>query len=65
VIGYASFHGWRRAERLVDTGEIVVHEVQGDRMGVVLHLLAEGVGQAGEPPHLHSHREVLPLSVTG
>ena len=40
-------------------------EVQGDGRRVVLDLLAEGIGQAGEPAHSHPHREVLALDVAG
>ena len=50
-------------QRLVNPAEVVVHEVEGDRRDVVLQLLAEGVGQAREPPHAHPHGEVLPLHV--
>ena len=32
---------------------------------VHLDLLAEAVGQAGEPAHVHPHGEVLPLDVAG
>lgn len=37
-------HGRRDPERPVDAAEIVVHEVQADRVHVVLDLLAEPVG---------------------
>ena len=47
----------------MDSREVVVHEVQGDGVGVVLYFLAEGVGQPREPTHLHSHREVLALDI--
>jgi hypothetical protein len=40
-------------------GEVVVHEVQADGVGEIFGLLREGVGQAGEAPHAHAHREVL------
>ncbi len=45
--------------------EVVVHEVQRHRVGVVLDLLAEPVGQPGEPAHPHPHREVLTLDIAG
>ena len=47
------------------TGEIVVHEVEGKGEGVILQLLAEGVGQPREATHRHAHRQVVPLGVAG
>jgi hypothetical protein len=32
---------------------------------VALQLLGEAVGQPGEAPHAHAHREVLALDVAG
>ncbi len=34
------------------SAEVVVHEVQRDGVCMVLDLLAEGIRQSGEPPHL-------------
>src|SRR4051794_317309 len=34
-------------------------------MGVVLDLLAECVGKAREPAHVHPHREILALHIGG
>ena len=45
------------------TSEVVVHVVERDHRCMVLDLLGEGVGQPGEPPHAHPHREVLALEV--
>ena len=39
----------------MDSHEIVIGEVEGERRIVVLPFLAEGVGQAGESANLHSH----------
>jgi hypothetical protein len=39
VVGQARFHRRGDAERLVDASEVVVHEVEGDRVLVVLDLL--------------------------
>lgn len=44
MVGDASRHCGRDAESLVDSAEIVVHEVQGDHMIVILQFLAESVG---------------------
>ena len=49
----------------MDSGEIVIHEVQGDLIGVVLDFLREGVGEAGKAAHRHTHREVLAFNVAG
>ena len=50
VIGHASRHSGRRvlAECRHRAHEVVGHEVQTDRCRVVLDLLGEPVGQAGE-----------------
>jgi hypothetical protein len=45
--------------------EVVVHVIQGDGMAKVLNLLAESIRQAGEAPHRHPHREILPLDIAG
>jgi len=58
-------HGWRHPQRLVNPTEVVVHEVQRDGSAVILDLLGEGVGQAGEPTHGHPHGQVLALDVAG
>ena len=57
------FHGRGNPQRLVNPGEVVVHEVEADRVRVVLDLLGEAVGQAREASHSHPHREVLTLDV--
>src|ERR1700728_181077 len=49
----------------VGPSEVVVHVVDRDGVSVVLDLLTERVGQAGELTHPHSHREVLALDVGG
>lgn len=65
MISEARRHRRSHLEGLVDPAEVVVHEMQGQGVFEVLDLLREGVGQSGEPAHLHPHREVLPLGVTG
>ena len=49
----------------MDSHEVVIGEPQGKSGVVVLPLLRESVGQAGEAPNLHSHREVLSFDVRG
>ena len=53
------FPRWRDAQSLVNPGEIVIHEVERKRVFVVFALLAEGVRQACESAHAHSHAQVL------
>jgi hypothetical protein len=65
MIGKTSGHSGRRAERLVNTAEVVVEEIEGHGANQVLDLLGEAVCQAGKPPHAHPHGKVLPLNVTG
>jgi hypothetical protein len=45
--------------------EVVMHVVERNRVAVIVHLLAEAVGQTSEPAHLHSHGEVLPFHIAG
>src|SRR6266478_1880209 len=40
-----------------------MHVMQADGVSVVFDLFREGIGQSGEPPHAHSHREILPLDI--
>jgi hypothetical protein len=47
----------------MDTNEIVVHEVNCDRMSVVLNLLRECIGEPDKAPDRHSHCEILALDV--
>ena len=42
-------------------GEVVVHVEQRNHGDVVVKLLTEGVRQASEPAHVHSHIEILPF----
>jgi hypothetical protein len=65
VIADSGFHRWRDAERLMNFAEVVIREVQRDVVGVHFDFLAEPVGQAREPAHVHPHREVLALDVAG
>src|SRR5438105_3714736 len=42
--------------------EVVMREVQRDSSPKVLDLLTEGVSQPREPPHGHTHGQVLPFN---
>lgn len=63
LVGEPCSHGWRDLKRLVDTHPVVEHEVERDRVDVALQLLGKAVGEAGEPAHVHAHREVLALHI--
>jgi hypothetical protein len=39
------------------------YEVERQGVDVVVHLLAESIGQPAEPLHRHPHREVMPLDM--
>src|SRR5690349_9880616 len=47
----------------MNTDEIIMHEVDRDRMRMVLDLLRECVGQPREATNGHPHRQVLALNV--
>lgn len=40
-----------------------MHEVDRDRVRMVLGLFAEAVAQPGKALHRHTHRQILPLNV--
>lgn len=65
LAGDASGHGRGHAQRLVDAGEVVEDEVDG--VGVVLRVLAEGVGQPREPPdgQIISKKKTRPAGPSG
>ena len=65
MVGKAGFHGRSNAECAVDSHEIVVGKVEGERSIVIFPLLAESVCQASKAANLHSHCEVLALHVAG
>src|SRR5437667_7820350 len=48
VIGHPGFHCGRNPECFVNPSEVVVHEVEGQRRLVVVHLFGEGIRQSGE-----------------
>ena len=49
----------------MNPAEIVVAEEQGQHVLVILDLLGERVGQAGEPAIAHADRQVVALDVAG
>lgn len=63
MIAHVRLQCRRHPQRLVTPHEIVVHEVQADRVAEVFQLLAEPVRQASEAAHLHPHRQILPFDV--
>lgn len=59
----ACVHRWRGLDGFVNLQKVVDHEVEADRMYVVLQLLAECVGEPAKPMHAHAHRRIGPLDV--
>jgi hypothetical protein len=47
----------------MDPNKVIMGKVKGDRSLQVFKVLAESVGKASEPAHLHPDREVLPFDV--
>src|ERR1022692_2292406 len=57
------FHRRSNAQGLMNAAKVVMHMKQRQHSDVIVELLAEGVRQPGEPPHVHPHVEILPLNV--
>jgi hypothetical protein len=57
MIGKASLHGWRDAQRFVNPAEIVVYAVERDCGSVGADLLAETVRQSREAAHAQLHTQ--------
>src|SRR5260370_5680382 len=64
VVCNSSFHSRSNAQGLMYSAEVVIHEVQRQRVLVILNLLGERIREPGETSHVHPHGEVLPLNVT-
>ena len=64
AINDASGHRRRHAQRM-DAGKAVEHEIERQRVNVIVQLFWEAVGQAREPAHGHAHGEVLALDTAG
>jgi hypothetical protein len=65
MVGNARFHCRGYSQGLVDAAEIVPSEVERQQSVKLFPLLREGIGQACESPHLHSHGQILTLDVRG
>lgn len=65
MVANASGHCGCHAQGLVYASEIVVHEVDCQRVNVVLKFLGKPIGQSGESAHVHPHRKILALDVAG
>lgn len=48
-----------------ESGKVVMHVEQRDRVHVVLKLFAEGIRESGKTPDIHAHGETLPFHKTG
>ncbi len=57
------FHRRSNADCAVDSHEVVIGEILGERSEVILPLFAECVSQPGEAPHLHTHGKILPFDI--
>src|SRR5437588_12534106 len=44
-------------------GEVVVHVVDRDGVDEIFELFGKAIRQSREPPHRHSHRQILALNV--
>lgn len=65
AINDASGHRRRNAQRRVDAGKVVEHEIQRQRVHVIVQLFWEAADQVREPAHGHAHGEVLALNTAG
>ena len=63
MIGHTNHLSGRHFGGLVLPVIIIVHEMQGDRVGQVLNFLRKRIGQPRESSHRHSHREILTYDV--
>ena len=65
VIANSCFHCWRHAQGLVNPAKIVVHVMERNGVLQVFEFLREGIRQAREPAHRHSHGQILSLNIAG
>ena len=45
----------------MNPGEVIMHEVDCHRMGLILNLVIEAFGGSGHSWHAHPHGQVLPF----
>jgi len=48
--GYASFHGWRYWQGLMNLRKAIVHNVDRHGIRLILQLLAEGISSPSRAP---------------
>ena len=65
MLTQARFHRRSYPQGLMHTRKVVMHVKQRDHRDVIIELLAEGIRQAGEAPHIHPHVEILALHIAG
>jgi hypothetical protein len=53
-------HSWRDAESLMDSSEIVKHEIQREGMDMVLNFLGMRIRQLSESAHVHTETRHSP-----
>ena len=49
----------------MDTGEIVKHKIERERMDMVLNLLGVGISQASKSAHVHTDLQVHSFNIAG
>ena len=64
MIANASFHRRGDTQRLMNAAEVVIHEVERERVLVVLDFLGECIRQPRKAAHVHPHRKILPFDKT-
>jgi len=63
VVGKSGLHGRSNPQRLVNPAEVVMHEIDRQRVRVVFHLFAKGVGQPSKATLPHADVQVHALNV--
>ena len=56
-------HSRRHAQGLMPTNEIVEHEIERQRVAVVLDLFRERIGESGKPSHAHAHGQIVAFRI--
>jgi hypothetical protein len=55
-------HCWCNSQGLIDSDEVIVHEVQGKQVLMILNFFGKPITQPYEAANLHSHNNVLRLN---